>query len=88
MGFDGDKPAVEPTSRMLSWARNSALYRLEQPMMTEKQLCDTIMRKAREKFETISRAQIKALGGNSRPPRKYPLRFEQFMPVATQNTRT
>lgn len=63
--FDGDKPAVEPTSRMLSWARNSALYRVEQRMMTEKQLRDAYMRKAREKFETISPAQIKALGGNA-----------------------
>ena len=62
MEFDGDKPAVEPTSRMLSWARNSALYRLEQRMMTEKQLRDAIMRKARVKFETISAAQVRALG--------------------------
>lgn len=58
----GDAPAVEPTSRMLSWARNSALYRLEQRMMTEKQLRDAIMRKAREKFEDISPAQVRALG--------------------------
>lgn len=63
--FDGDKPAVEPTSRMLSWARNPALYRLEQRMMTEKQLRDAVMRKAREEFETISQAQIKALGGKA-----------------------
>lgn len=62
MEFDGDKSAVEPTSRMLSWARNSALYRLEQRMMTEKQLRDAIMRKARVKFETISAAQVRALG--------------------------
>ncbi|QKJ93540.1 recombination regulator RecX [Agrobacterium pusense] len=62
MEFDGKAPAVEPTSRMLSWARNSALYRLEQRMMTEKQLRDAIMRKAREKFEDIGTAQIKALG--------------------------
>ena len=47
---------------MLSWARNSALYRLEQRMMTEKQLRDAIMRKAREKFEDISPAQVRALG--------------------------
>ncbi|MCZ4072309.1 recombination regulator RecX [Agrobacterium sp. LMR679] len=62
MAVDGDAPAVEPTSRMLSWARNSALYRLEQRMMTEKQLRDAIMRKAREKFEDISPAQVRALG--------------------------
>ncbi len=62
MEFDGEAQAVEPTSRMLSWARNSALYRLEQRMMTERQLRDAIMRKAREKFEEISPAQVKALG--------------------------
>lgn len=62
MAMDGDTPAIEPTSRMLSWARNSALYRLEQRMMTEKQLRDAIMRKAREKFEDISPAQVRALG--------------------------
>ncbi|CAD0213242.1 RecX family transcriptional regulator [Agrobacterium tumefaciens] len=62
MEFDGEAQAVEPTSRMLSWARNSALYRLQQRMMTEKQLRDAIMRKAREKFEDIGPAQVKALG--------------------------
>ncbi|OVE87798.1 recombination regulator RecX [Agrobacterium tumefaciens] len=62
MALDGETPAVEPTSRMQSWARNSALYRLEQRMMTEKQLRDAIMRKAREKFEDITPAQVKALG--------------------------
>lgn len=62
--FDGDKPAVEPTS-LLSWARNSALYQVEQRMMTEKQLRDAQMLKPRGKFETTSPAQIKALGGNA-----------------------
>ena len=50
-----------PTSRMLSWARNSTIYRLERRMMTEKQLFDAIARKAKQKFEGISDAQIKAL---------------------------
>jgi len=50
-----------PTSRMLSWARNSTIYRLERRMMTEKQLFDAIARKAKQKFEDISDAQIKAL---------------------------
>lgn len=50
-----------PTPRMLNWARNSAIYRLERRMMTEKQLFDAITRKAKEKFEDISAAQIKAL---------------------------
>ncbi len=62
MMADDEPQAVEPTSRMQSWARNSALYRLGKRMMTEKQLRDAIMRKAREKFEDISSAQIKALG--------------------------
>ncbi|SCB57877.1 regulatory protein [Rhizobium aethiopicum] len=50
-----------PTPRMLSWARNSAIYRLERRMMTEKQLFDAITRKAKEKFEDIGAAQLKAL---------------------------
>lgn len=50
-----------PTPRMLSWARNSTIYRLQRQMLTEKQLSDAIARKAREKFEAISPAQIKVL---------------------------
>ncbi|AYG63186.1 recombination regulator RecX [Rhizobium jaguaris] len=50
-----------PTPRMLSWARNSTIYRLERKMMTEKQLFDAIARKAKQKFEGISDAQIKAV---------------------------
>ncbi|AXA40812.1 recombination regulator RecX [Rhizobium leguminosarum] len=50
-----------PTSRMLSWARNSTIYRLERRMLTEKQLFDAIARKAKEKFEDISAAQLKAV---------------------------
>ncbi|MHC2358891.1 recombination regulator RecX [Rhizobium leguminosarum] len=50
-----------PTPRMLSWARNSTVYRLERRMMTEKQLFDAIARKAKEKFEDISAAQLKAV---------------------------
>lgn len=46
---------------MLSWARNSAVYRLERQMMTEKQLFDAITRKARQKFEDISQQQLKAV---------------------------
>lgn len=62
MELDGETQAIEPTSRMLAWARNSALYRLGQRMMTEKQLRDAVTRKAREKFVDISTAQAKALG--------------------------
>ncbi|NYJ13635.1 regulatory protein [Rhizobium leguminosarum] len=54
-------PSDIPTPRMLSWARNSAIYRLERRMMTEKQLFDAITRKAKEKFEDISAAQLKAV---------------------------
>ena len=50
-----------PTPRMLSWARNSTIYRLERRMMTEKQLFDAITRKAKEKFEDISAAQVRAV---------------------------
>ncbi|WHA42821.1 recombination regulator RecX [Agrobacterium larrymoorei] len=50
-----------PTSRMLTWARNSTIYRLERRMMTERQLFDAISRKAKEKFEDISPEQIRAL---------------------------
>ncbi|WP_436012287.1 recombination regulator RecX [Rhizobium sp. LjRoot254] len=50
-----------PTPRMLSWARNSTIYRLQRQMLTEKQLSDAIARKAKEKFDGISPAQIKAL---------------------------
>jgi regulatory protein len=46
---------------MLSWARNSTIYRIERRMHTEKQLFDAISRKARQKFENISDAQVKAL---------------------------
>lgn len=54
-------PSDIPTPRMLSWARNSTIYRLERRMMTEKQLFDAITRKAKEKFEDISAAQLKAV---------------------------
>lgn len=59
---DGE-PATSPipTARMLSWARNSASYRLGKRMHTEKQLSDAIARKAREKFEDISEEQVSAL---------------------------
>ncbi|MBY5547879.1 recombination regulator RecX [Rhizobium leguminosarum] len=58
---DETVPSDIPTSRMLSWARNSAIYRLERRMMTEKHLFDAITRKAKEKFEGISAAQLKVI---------------------------
>ncbi|MBP2551170.1 regulatory protein [Neorhizobium galegae] len=54
-----------PTPRMLSWARNSAAYRLSKRMMTQRQLSDAISRKARQKFEGISEAQVKALAASA-----------------------
>ena len=45
---------------MLTWAKNSTLYRLERQMLTEKQLSDAIRRKAKEKFEDISETQVRA----------------------------
>lgn len=54
-------PSDTPTPRMFSWARNSTIYRIERRMHTERQLHDAIARKAREKFEDITDAQVKAL---------------------------
>ena len=54
------EPSDTPTPRMLSWARNSTIYRIERQMLTEKQLGDAIRRKAKEKFDGISEAQIRA----------------------------
>jgi regulatory protein len=50
-----------PTKRMFSWARNSAIYRLERRMHTERQLHDAISRKARQKFPEIAPEHVKAL---------------------------
>ncbi len=50
-----------PTKRMLSWAKNSTIYRLGRRMMTERELFDAITRKARTKFEDISGEQLKAV---------------------------
>jgi regulatory protein len=54
-------PANEPTKRMFSWAKNSAIYRLGRRMHTEKQLHDAIARKAKEKFDDIDPEHVKAL---------------------------
>lgn len=58
---DETTTADAPTPRMFSWARNSTIYRIERRVHTEKQLRDAIARKAREKFEDISDAQVRAL---------------------------
>jgi regulatory protein len=59
------EPTDKPTPRMLSWAKNSTIWRLERRMMTEKQLFDAIRRKAREKFEGISDGQVRALADHA-----------------------
>lgn len=69
-GFDIDNDekggeATEPTPRMLSWAKNSALYRLSRKMMTEQELSRAIARKAKQKFEEISAAQVTALSAHA-----------------------
>lgn len=62
MDFDDDtRQSDQPTPRMYTWARNSAAYRLERQMLTEKQLFDAIARKAREKFEDIGAHQVELL---------------------------
>jgi regulatory protein len=58
---DETEAPVTPTARMLTWVRNSTIYRLERRMMTERQLFDAITRKAKQKFEDITPEQIKAL---------------------------
>ncbi|MCT7664918.1 recombination regulator RecX [Shinella kummerowiae] len=62
---DDTTPPDTPSPRMLSWARNSAIYRLGRRMHTEKQLYDAVARKAREKFEDITDAQVKALADSA-----------------------
>ena len=62
--LDGAEADV-PTARMLSWARNSTLYRLSRRMITEHELATAIRRKAKEKFEGISDAQLQALAAKA-----------------------
>nr|MDX8319153.1 recombination regulator RecX [Agrobacterium sp. rho-8.1] len=57
---DMEAPAA-PTARMLTWVRNSTIYRLQRQMLTERQLFDAIKRKAKQKFEEITPEQIDAL---------------------------
>lgn len=44
----------EPSTRMISWAKNSALYRLSRKMMSEAELATAIARKAVVKFDSIT----------------------------------
>jgi regulatory protein len=56
----GDQ-AIGVTARMLSWARNSTIYRLSRRMMSERELADAIKRKARQKFEDVSDEDLQIL---------------------------
>ncbi|MCM2294093.1 recombination regulator RecX [Allorhizobium sp. BGMRC 0089] len=49
------------SERMLSWARNSAAYRLSRRMMSEKQLREAISRKAAQKFEGLDQEALAVL---------------------------
>jgi regulatory protein len=49
------------TARMLSWARNSTLYRLSRRTMSERELADAIRRKAKQKFEDIADEDLQVL---------------------------
>lgn len=61
MMTDDETQSHIPTARMLSWSKNSAVYRLGRQMMTEKQLFDAIKKKATQKFDDISAAQAQAV---------------------------
>lgn len=50
----GEPVPEVPTARMISWAKNSSLYRLNQKMMTERALFDALKKKALTKFAGIS----------------------------------
>lgn len=48
-----DTEAGSITPRMIRWVKNSCVYRLNQKMMSEKQLFDALLRKARQKFPDL-----------------------------------
>ncbi len=60
-GEQEQDPVIGVTPRMLSWARNSTLYRLSRRMMSERELTDAIRRKAKQKFEDISDDDLQVL---------------------------
>jgi regulatory protein len=53
--------AALPTPRMLAWARNATLSRLERRMMTERELSAAIVKKAKLKFADITEDQLQAI---------------------------
>lgn len=60
-GEDEKDQPTGVTPRMLSWAKNSALYRLSRRVMSERELTDAIKRKAKQKFEDISDENLQLL---------------------------
>lgn len=58
-----DTPNDEPSARMVSWAKNSSLYRLGQKMMSEHELFEALRKKALSKFDGISDALAADIAG-------------------------
>ncbi|MBB4952389.1 regulatory protein [Agrobacterium vitis] len=69
---DDGNAAIEPTPRMLNWARNSAAYRLARRMMSCHELAQAITRKARQKYEDIAPETLEILAQEA-------IRFGQTM---------
>lgn len=59
-----DAEPAGPTPRMLAWARNSSLYRLNRRMMTEHELFEALRRKALTKFEGLTDDIARALAAH------------------------
>jgi regulatory protein len=59
--IDAEAQAALPTPRMLAWARNATLSRLERRMMTERELSEAIVKKARLKFEGVTDEQLQGI---------------------------
>lgn len=69
---DDGNATIQPTPRMLNWARNSAAYRLARRMMSRQELAQAISRKARQKFEDIAPETVEILAQEA-------IRFGQTM---------
>ena len=59
-----DAEPAGPTPRMLAWARNSSLYRLNRRMMTEHELFEALRRKALSRFEDLPEEVARALAAH------------------------
>ncbi|MGE7369462.1 regulatory protein RecX [Neorhizobium sp. NPDC001467] len=64
-GKEEEDQPIGVTPRMLSWAKNSTLYRLSRRMMSERELFDAIKRKAKQKFEDISEEHLQVLAATA-----------------------